>query len=195
MNRLNRSLGFVSALVVVWSGGVLPSLSIQFDTSSQLLSKKPCTKPPKLPPGGMSELKYQNWLASDQFAFMPSLAEIQPSSKLYLSSLDDCGEGASAKVPNLNGKSRDEITQILTQYGFKSNNKPSPAGWETFKHEDKSKIDINWGDGRIIRTGKPIYGSDGRIINRGQRIDRNGYKIPRNIDHQYHPKESVDLKD
>jgi len=168
MNRFNRFLGFVSALVAVWSGGVLPSLSIQFDSSPQLLSRRPCIKPPKsppgkVPPGGTSELKYQFWLAGSENV---ALLALNPSQEL-LANLDDCGYGAGSQLKNMNGLTRQELLQYLTNNGFNPTGKPSPKGWQTFRHEDRSLVFVNWVEKRIVRNEAPIYGSDGAKVNNG----------------------------
>jgi len=194
MFKLVKAVEYLTLFLITFGHTEIFAKSlIQSDSVPILANAKNCNKSKAKPPGGYSSVDTINVLYLE--SWRNNRTGFNNNDTRNAQASRDCGEGASAKVPNLNGKSRNEITQILTKYGFKSNNKPSPAGWETFKHDDKSKIDINWGDGRIIRTEKPFYGPDRRIINKGQRIDRDGYKIPRNIDHKYHSKESVDLGD
>ena len=101
--------------------------------------------------------------------------------------------GQVNNVPNLNGKTADDIKRILADYGFSpKSNMVTDNGWQTFIHADKSRIDIHWPSGRIVRTAAPIYDSKtGKRINKGQRVDFNGNQIPRDIPHNQHPLETA----
>ncbi|WP_439750267.1 polymorphic toxin-type HINT domain-containing protein [Kingella oralis] len=111
------------------------------------------------------------------------------------STAKDPANGQVTNVPDLNGKTPDEIKKILSENGFTpKSNEISEQGWQTFTHPDKSKIDINWHEGRIVRTAAPRYDpKTGQRVNKGQRVDYNGHQIPRNTPHDQHPIERAKL--
>jgi RHS repeat-associated protein len=100
------------------------------------------------------------------------------------------GTGAGAGLPDMNGQNPNNVKQTLTNGGFKPTSpEPTDGGWQTFKHPDGSKVDINWNSGRIVRSEAPIYADDGSRINKGQRLAPDGTRIPRGIPHDQHPPE------
>lgn len=102
--------------------------------------------------------------------------------------------GASSSLPSLNGLCQKDALKALEKQGFKpKSGDVSQGGWQTFKHPDGSQVDINWGSGRTVRTAAPKYGQDGSRINKGQRLDSNGNEIPRNIPHDKHPAETINI--
>lgn len=102
------------------------------------------------------------------------------------------GNGAASELPSLDGLDESEAQELLEQRGFKGG-KVSDGGWQTFKHADGSQVDINWNTGRTVRTAAPQYGSNGARINKGQRLDSGGREIPRNLPHNEHPTETIDI--
>ncbi|WP_081297112.1 PASTA domain-containing protein, partial [Gilliamella sp. Bif1-4] len=103
------------------------------------------------------------------------------------------GNGASSELPNLDGKSPEQARKILEKYGFEEKS-ISPAGYQRFVAKDGSEITINWNSGRIVRTTAPKYGTNGARINKGQRLDANGREIPRDVLHNQHPTETLNIK-
>lgn len=104
-------------------------------------------------------------------------------------------ENAVARIPNLNRRSYEEIFKILKDSGF-IESKITDNGWQTFKHLDGSKIDLNIKTGRIVRTAAPKYENTSKgivRINKGQRISYNGEEIPRNISYSQHPQEIMNI--
>ncbi|MDJ0674653.1 MAG: RHS repeat-associated core domain-containing protein [Calothrix sp. MO_167.B42] len=103
------------------------------------------------------------------------------------------GFGAGANLPSMDGLPEPRVKETLINHGFQPTKpQPTKGSWQTFKHPDGSKVDIHWSTGRIVRTEAPIYGEDGSRINRGQRLDSQGNRIPLEIRHEQHPKETVD---
>ncbi|WP_141674900.1 VENN motif pre-toxin domain-containing protein, partial [Gilliamella sp. App4-10] len=103
------------------------------------------------------------------------------------------GNGASSELPNLDGKSPEQARKILEKYGFEEKS-ISPAGYQRFVAKDGSEITINWNSGRTVRTPAPKYGPNGARINKGQRLDANGREIPRDVLHNQHPTETLNIK-
>jgi hypothetical protein len=95
-------------------------------------------------------------------------------------------------LPDLRGKKPAEAIDTLVQEGFEGRN-ISESGWQRFRHPDGSEININWQTGRIVRIAAPVYDSTGRKINKGQRIKYDGTEIPRDIPHELHPPEILDI--
>jgi RHS repeat-associated protein len=103
-------------------------------------------------------------------------------------------EAASNDLPDLRGMRPSQAQNVLNEAGFTTTQEqPSEAGWEKFTHPDRSRIDINWQSGRVVRSAAPVYGSNGSVINRGQRVKYDGTEIPRNIPHDQHPPEYLDI--
>jgi hypothetical protein len=90
----------------------------------------------------------------------------------------------------MNGMSQSEVRDLLGQYGF-DGRATSPGGWQRWVHADGSEVNINWNNGRVVRTAAPRYGPDGSRINMGQRIAHDGMEIPLNLNHDQHPLETL----
>jgi len=86
---------------------------------------------------------------------------------------------AATKVPDLTGKSRKEAHAILEGLGFKHKS-TSEGGYETWMHDDDSKITIK-PDGRVSRATPRITKPDGSKYRK--RVDSDGRVQDREEDH------------
>lgn len=73
--------------------------------------------------------------------------------------------GVASKLPSLEGLNAKQANSLSNDYEF-TGKSISPARNQRFTHADKSKIDINWKTGRVVRTAAPKYGKDGSRINK-----------------------------
>ncbi|KYF76120.1 hypothetical protein BE17_37960 [Sorangium cellulosum] len=100
----------------------------------------------------------------------------------------------AAGLRDLSNMTRSEAERALAEAGF-DGKKVSDGGWQTWRHPDGSKVDVNWKTGRMVRTAAPERGPDGRArINKGQRLDASGKPIPRDLPHEQHPTETLKTK-
>ncbi|MEG4286502.1 hypothetical protein QUB68_25560 [Microcoleus sp. A006_D1] len=75
------------------------------------------------------------------------------------------------KRGDLTGMTRQEVDDFLRGQGAEA--KITRDGYIQYKFLDKSTVMIR-PNGEAIRTPAPKYGSDGRNINKGLRLDRDG---------------------
>ncbi|MEG4347069.1 hypothetical protein QUB70_27880 [Microcoleus sp. A003_D6] len=81
------------------------------------------------------------------------------------------GNGVASEFGDLTGMTRQEVDDFLRGLGAKV--KITTDGYIQYKFIDKSTVMIR-PNGEAIRTPAPKYGSDGRNINKGLRLDRYG---------------------
>lgn len=81
------------------------------------------------------------------------------------------GNGTASEFGDLTGMTRQEVDEFLR--GLGASKTISKGGYVEYKFPDASKVTIRL-DGEIVRTPAPKYSSDGRRINKGLRLDRNG---------------------
>jgi len=81
------------------------------------------------------------------------------------------GHGTASEFGDLTGMTRQEVDDFLCGLGAEA--KITRDGYIQYKFLDKSTVMIR-PNGEAIRTPAPKYGSDGRNINKGLRLDRDG---------------------
>lgn len=81
------------------------------------------------------------------------------------------GNGIASEFGDLTGMTREEVDDFLRGLGAKV--KSSLGNYVEYKFSDKSKVTIRT-NSEIVRLPAPRYGSDGRRINRGLRLDKDG---------------------
>lgn len=113
---------------------------------------------------------------------MAGLDELSKSILSGVMNSDSPGLPDSAKLPDMTGKSPEDVKDILSENGFTPGKRGSYGEWTG---EDGSKVWINPEDGRISRGGpripidetKPTSKKNGRH----KRYDQNGNEIPDNV--------------
>lgn len=85
------------------------------------------------------------------------------------------GNGTTSDFGDLTGLNRQEVDNFLR--GLGADVKPTQGGYVEYKFPDKSKVTIR-PDGEVVRIPAPRYGSDGRIINKGLRLGKDGSLLP-----------------
>ncbi|MEG4571547.1 hypothetical protein QUA56_02290 [Microcoleus sp. N3A4] len=88
------------------------------------------------------------------------------------------GNGIASEFGDLTGMTRQEVDDFLRGLGAEI--RPTRDGYVAYKFFDKSTVMIR-PNGEVIRTPAPKYGSDGRNINKGLRLDRDG-RLLRTLD-------------
>ncbi len=81
------------------------------------------------------------------------------------------GNGIASEFGDLTGMTRQEVDNFLRGLGAEI--RITRDGYVAYKFFDKSTVMIP-PNGEVIRTPAPKYGSDGRNINKGLRLDRDG---------------------
>jgi hypothetical protein len=81
------------------------------------------------------------------------------------------GNGIASEFGDLTGMTRQEVDDFLRGLGAEI--RTTRDGYVAYKFFDKSTVMIR-PNGEVIRTPAPKYGSDGRNINKGLRLDRDG---------------------
>ena len=81
------------------------------------------------------------------------------------------GNGIASEFGDLSGMTRQEVDDFLRGLGAKV--KSSLGNYVEYKFSDKSKVIIRT-NSEVVRLPAPRYGSDGRRINWGLRLDRDG---------------------
>ena len=75
------------------------------------------------------------------------------------------------KRGDLTGINRQEVDDFLCGLGGEI--RTTKGGYLEYEFADRSRVNIR-ADGKVIRTPVPRYGSDGRRINKGLRLDKDG---------------------
>ncbi|MEG4209232.1 hypothetical protein [Microcoleus sp. S13_B4] len=81
------------------------------------------------------------------------------------------GNGIASEFGDLTGMNRQEIDDFLRGLGAEI--RTTRDGYVEYKFFDKSTVMIR-PNGEVIRTPAPKYGSDGKNLNKGLRLDRDG---------------------
>jgi hypothetical protein len=81
------------------------------------------------------------------------------------------GNGIASEFGDLSGMTRQEVDEFLRGLGAKV--KISSGNYAEYKFSDKSKVIVRT-NGEVVRLPAPRYGADGKRINRGLRLDRDG---------------------
>ena len=84
------------------------------------------------------------------------------------------GNGIASEFGDLTGMTRQEVDDFLRGLGAEI--KITRDGYVGYKFLDKSTVAIR-PNGEVIRTPAPKYGSDGRNINKGFRLDSYGHLL------------------
>jgi hypothetical protein len=84
------------------------------------------------------------------------------------------GNGIASEFGDLTGMTRQEVDDFLR--GMDAEVRITKDGYVAYKFLDKSTVAIR-PNGEVIRTPAPKYGSDGRNINKGFRLDRDGHLL------------------
>jgi hypothetical protein len=85
------------------------------------------------------------------------------------------GNGTASEFGDLTGLTRQEVNNFLCE--LDANVKITLGGYIEYKFPDKSKVIIR-PDGEIVRLPAPKYDSDGRNINKGLRLGKDGRLLP-----------------
>ncbi|MGL5058880.1 MAG: hypothetical protein ACRC62_02775 [Microcoleus sp.] len=81
------------------------------------------------------------------------------------------GNGIASEFGDLSGMTRQEVDEFLRELGAKV--KISLGNYTEYKFADKSKVIVRTNN-EVVRLPAPRYGFDGRRINRGLRLDKDG---------------------
>ena len=81
------------------------------------------------------------------------------------------GNATTSEFGDLTGLTRQEVDVLLRGLGA---DVKASLNYVEYKFPDKSSITIRLSDGRVARVPAPRYGSDGRNINKGLRLNRDG---------------------
>jgi hypothetical protein len=81
------------------------------------------------------------------------------------------GNGIASEFGDLTGMTRQEVDDFLRGLGAKV--KISTGNYAEYKFADKSKVIVRT-NSEVVRLPAPRYGADGRRINRGLRLDKDG---------------------
>ncbi|MGB8689950.1 MAG: hypothetical protein WCD53_21810 [Microcoleus sp.] len=84
------------------------------------------------------------------------------------------GNGIASEFGDLTGMTHQEVDDFLRGLGAEV--KTTRDGYVKYKFLDKSTVMIR-PNGEVIRAPAPKYGSDGRNINKGLRLDRDGHLL------------------
>ena len=84
------------------------------------------------------------------------------------------GYGTASEFGDLTGMTRQEVDDFLRGLGAEI--RTTKGGYLEYEFADRSRVHIRI-DGEVIRTPAPRYGSDGRRINKGLRLDKDGSSI------------------
>ncbi|MEG4113429.1 MULTISPECIES: hypothetical protein [unclassified Microcoleus] len=82
--------------------------------------------------------------------------------------------GIASEFGDLTGMTRQEVDDFLRGLGAEI--RTTREGYVAYKFFDESTVMIR-PNGEVIRTPAPKYGSDGRNINKGLRLHRNGHLL------------------
>jgi len=85
------------------------------------------------------------------------------------------GNGTASEFGDLTGMTRPEVDEFLKDLG--ANVKTTSGGYAEYIFADGSRVYIR-SDGEVVRTPAPKYGPDGRRINKGWRLNRDGSILP-----------------
>ncbi len=85
------------------------------------------------------------------------------------------GNGTASTFGDLTGLTRKDVDNFLR--GLGATVKTTPAGYIEYKFADKSKVTIR-PDGEVVRIPAPRYDADGRNINKGLRLGKDGSLLP-----------------
>lgn len=85
------------------------------------------------------------------------------------------GNGTASEFGDLTGMSRLEVDQFLS--GLDVTRKITQGGYIEYKFSDKSKVIIR-PDGEVVRLPMPKYNREGRNMNRGLRLGKDGSLLP-----------------
>ena len=83
------------------------------------------------------------------------------------------GNGTASEIGDLTGINYEEVNQFLCSLGAKVTTSKT-GEYTTYKFPDQSSITIRNSDGRVSRIPSPKYNSDGRNINKGLRLGKDG---------------------
>ncbi|MEG3929224.1 MULTISPECIES: hypothetical protein [unclassified Microcoleus] len=81
------------------------------------------------------------------------------------------GNGIASEFGDLTGMTREEVDDFLRGLGAEI--RTTEGGYLEYEFADRSRVNIR-PDGEVVRTPAPRYGSDGRKINKGLRLDKDG---------------------
>ena len=81
------------------------------------------------------------------------------------------GNGTASEFGDLSGMTRQEVDDFLRGLGAEI--RTTQRGYFEYEFADRSRVHIRT-DGEVVRTPAPRYGSDGRRINWGLRLDKDG---------------------
>ncbi|MDQ2097266.1 MAG: hypothetical protein QQW96_06435 [Tychonema bourrellyi B0820] len=81
------------------------------------------------------------------------------------------GNGIASEFGDLTGMTRQQVDDFLRGLGAEI--KTTQRGYLEYEFADRSRVHIRT-DGEVIRTPAPKYASDGRRLNKGLRLDRDG---------------------
>jgi hypothetical protein len=81
------------------------------------------------------------------------------------------GNGIASEFGDLTGMTRQEADDFLRGLGAKV--KTTQGCYIEYSFADKSQVHIR-PDGEVVRIPAPEYGRDGRRINKGLRLDKDG---------------------
>lgn len=85
------------------------------------------------------------------------------------------GNGIASEFGDLTGLTRQEVDKFLCELG--ANVKITQGGYVEYKFPDRSKVIIR-PDGEVARIPAPKYDSDGKNINKGLRLGKDGSLLP-----------------
>ncbi len=85
------------------------------------------------------------------------------------------GNGTASTFGDLTGLTRQDVDNFLL--GLGAIVKTTPAGYVEYKFPDRSKVTIR-ADGEVVRIPAPRYDADGRNINKGLRLGKDGSLLP-----------------
>lgn len=83
------------------------------------------------------------------------------------------GYGTTSEFGDLTSMTLTEVDVFLQSLGAKVTLSKSKQ-YLTYKFEDKSSLTIRYSDGRVSRLPAPQYNAEGRNINKGLRLDKDG---------------------
>lgn len=81
------------------------------------------------------------------------------------------GNGTASEFGDLTGMTRLEVDEFLK--GLGANVKTTSGGYDEYIFADGSRVYIR-SEGEVVRTPAPKYAPDGRRINKGLRLNRDG---------------------
>ncbi|MEG4799046.1 hypothetical protein QUB63_02390 [Microcoleus sp. ARI1-B5] len=84
------------------------------------------------------------------------------------------GNGTASEFGDLTGMTREQVDDFLRGLGAEI--RTTKGGYLEYEFADRSRVNIRT-DGEVIRTPAPRYGSDGRKINKGLRLDKDGSSV------------------